>query len=315
MSDNKSTVSYEDAFEPILPDGWAGDEGADIFDPSTWGDAGDADAHDGGSDEVGEEHLGDDGDTPATGEDDGETGDDETNAPATGEEEAPSGKLRFRVSIDHQSRDVEIDPSELPDLYERASALDRYKKRMTDMENERHTIDAELSDWDAIASNLQYEDRHALRKGVVENAVQNYIASHPGVPEDMARDYVTRQFNEKKAKPQEAERAPQEKPAGRDFKAEVAELYSMFPSARSEQLPDEVTDAVIKDGKPLVVAYAAYVAKREKAEAKVTKKENKILKQNQASAAKGPVSKVSGGGKTDTSPEDDFLRGFNSDEW
>lgn len=219
------------------------------------------------------------------------------------------------MSIDHQDRDIEIDPSELPDLYERASAVDRYKRRLSDMENERHTLDDELAEWDAIASHLQYEDRSALRKGVIENTIKNYIAEHPGVPEEMARDYVTRQFNGKKSEAQAAKKAAPEQAPARDFKKEVTELYTAYPQARGHELPDEVTNDVLKNGKPLVQAYAEYAAKKAEAEAESTKRENKILKQNQASAAKAPVSKVSGGGKTDTSSEDDFLRGFNADSW
>ena len=50
-----------------------------------------------------------------------------------------------------------------------------------------------------------------------------------------------------------------------------------------------------------------------KAEADKLRRENRILKQNEASAKQAPVKGVRGGGATDTKPEDDFLRGFNSD--
>lgn len=323
---NEQNPVYTEEFEELLPDGWTGADSADIFDPATWGSAADADAQTAEQTSDAGESFGESAeeDLATALEAGNQAGETDENSPATAEETPVSEKLKFRVTIDHNDQDVELDPSELPSLYEKASALDRYKQRMAALEQERNSlnerlsglegVDEELAEWDAIAAGLKYDDRNALRKSVIENAVQNYIEEHPGVPEDMARDYITRRFAPQKPVKKEAP-APQQAPS-RDFKQEVADLFAAHPEARGTQLDQSIIDEVINNGKPLVQAYAEWAAKKAEAEARTAKSENKILKQNQAAAARAPVTKVTGGGRTDTSPEDDFLRGFNADsEW
>ena len=69
------------------------------------------------------------------------------------------------------------------------------------------------------------------------------------------------------------------------------------------------------DGADLLSAYSAYRVQASEKAAKSIKKENQILKQNAASAAKAPVKGVSGGGSTNQKKEDPFLKGFDSDNW
>lgn len=309
MADNPNTVDAVEAGEDILlPDGWSGEEGADIFDPATWGDGSAADAlQDTEAGEAGEAAVGSEDQTRTTEEDSeqataGEDAEDPTTVPM----QTP-GKLRFKANIDHSERDIELDPSELPAIYQKAQALDRYQNKFSEAEKE-------FKSWDALARGLNYENRQAMMQGAMDGAIQSYMDEHPGVPEDMARDFITRKFNleaPERVSAQTAD-APQ---STRDFKSEVAALFSAYPQARSMPLPDEVTSDALENNKPLVQAYADYQAKAASAKAKNAERENKILKQNQASAAKAPVSKVTGGGKTDTSPEDPFITGFNSDEW
>ena len=305
---NPDTVGTAEDFETLLPEGWSGAEGADIFDPSTWGDGGSADAQDAdGAD--GEEITaeGTDDQTRTTEEDtEPQTDSDADNGDPTTVEDQPSGKLRFKASIDHSEQDVELDPSELPSIYQKARALDRYQNRVNEHE-------AELNAWDSVAKSLGYESRKDMMNGAVDNAVQSYIDEHPGVPEDMARDYISRKFNLSRT-----ESAPAEAKDGtvdRDFKKEVADLFRAYPTAHERPVPNEVTNDALVNSKPLVQAYAEYMARTSSAKAKNAERENKILKQNQAAAAKAPVSKVTGGGKTDSKPDDDFLTGFNSDTW
>lgn len=310
MTNTENTVvTAEEEFEALIPDGWTGAEGADFFDPSTWGvDDTDADAQT-GDDADGDGNFAgeDDGQTRTTGEDDDSMTEGEDNTdPTTVGKKTADNKLRFRAIIDHRDEDVELDPADLPGIYQKARALERYQKRASDME-------AELAEWDAVAAGLKYSDRKTMRESVVENAINAYLEEHPNVPEDMARDYITRQFK-RSDKPAETKSENTSAPT-RDFKQEVADLYQTYPQARTEKLPTEVVNETIRSGKPLVQTYAEYLARKATADAKSVQKENKILKQNQASAAKAPVSKVTGGGKTDTSPTDDFLAGFNSDSW
>ena len=44
-------------------------------------------------------------------------------------------------------------------------------------------------------------------------------------------------------------------------------------------------------------------------------REREAMRQNAQTSLKAPVRGVYGGGATDTSPSDDFLAGFNADNW
>ena len=67
-------------------------------------------------------------------------------------------------------------------------------------------------------------------------------------------------------------------------------------------------------GVPLLTAYQAYREKQSAKTAATLQKENRVLKQNAASAAKAPVRGVSGGG-VEPKKVDNFLKGFDSDPW
>lgn len=302
---NTPIETAEDEFDEILPEGWSGTDSENIFDPSTWG--GNDTAADAQEDEAeqGDGYSAEDEDdqTPTTEDDDSsENGTDESyDDPTTDGYEEFDGTLKFQANIDHKVEQVELDVSELPTIYQKSVALDRYQARLSELE-------AEKAEWDALAKGLDYEDRAALREGLLEGAVQDYIADHPSVPEEMARDYIQRKF---KIEPK-AEK-PQSTEGTRDFKAEVAELFRTYPEARTIKIPDEVTGDALGRNKPLVQAYAEWKARTESAKATRAERENKILKHNQAAAARAPVRKTTGGGKTDTSPVDDFLEGFNND--
>lgn len=103
------------------------------------------------------------------------------------------------------------------------------------------------------------------------------------------------------------EPAPQ--PAARDYAGEVQALYAARPELRGRDLPQEVARACV-GGKSLIEAYNEYAC-RQRADAAELRKENRILRQNAATAARAPVRGVTRGGPTDSQPEDAFLRGFN----
>lgn len=316
---NEAVTNGNEEFEAIMPVGWT--EDSNLFDPSTWGGNTNADAQ-GATAEVGGENEAEDLESlfRAIGqahEEEQETATDEAQGevPATDvQEPAPSNKLRFQAKVDHEARDVELSPEELPSIYEQSQALPRYKERL-------RAAEAELAEWDSVAKQMQYTDRKAFRAGVIEGAVQNYLEEHPGVPEDMARDYLMNRFNrtEPAQETPAAEQTPTQEPVqqtnARDYRTEVAELFTRFPEARHTSLPDEVVTAAVTQNKPLIQAYSEYTARKATADADAVRRENKILKQNQASAARAPVSGVSRGGGTDSRPEDPFLKGFNSDAW
>lgn len=309
MSNANIPIGYaEEEYDEILPEGWSGSDDANIFDPATWdGAQSEADAQNDDADQdAGNSAEETDAQTRATEEDaDSQTGTDEDKEVPATDDSVNDGKLRFTATVDHVQRDIELDPADLPSIYEKSTAVDRYKSRIS-------TLEAELKKWDSLATGLKYENRDALRTGLFEAQVQDFIAEHPSVPEEMARDYITRQLGADQAQPATQE-PEQTKPEGRDFRQEVSDLFSAFPQARTEVIPDEVTAEAIGKNVPLVQAYASWKAKTATATASRVQRENKILKQNQAAAARAPVSKVTGGGKTDTRPVDDFLRGFEED--
>ena len=307
MNDNTNTVeTASNDFPALLPDGWSGAEGEDIFNPATWGPT---ELPDGAEDEpdTEEEDAEEGEETPTTEDPDDPSGTgagDDEGGPTTATD-SEDGKLHFTANIDHKEESVALDPAELPTIYQKAQALDRYQTRVRELE-------AELGRFDKIAKGLNYADRRAMHDGIIDNIVQDYLAAHQGVPEDMARDYVTRKFELEKLPAAEDAKPAEE--SGRDYRAEVAELFRAFPDARNERIPDEVTNNAIASGRPLLQAYMDYKLKQTSAKAKTAEKENKILRQNAAAAQKAPVRRSTGGGKTDTKPSDPFIDGFNSDE-
>lgn len=307
MNDNTNTVeTASNEFPALLPDGWSGAEGEDIFNPATWGPT---ELPGGAEDEpdTEEEDAEEGEETPTTEnpDDPSATGAGDDDRDPTTATDSEDGKLHFTANIDHKEESIALDPSELPTIYQKAQALDRYQTRVRELE-------AELGRFDKIAKGLNYADRRAMHDGIIDNIVQDYLAAHQGVPEDMARDYVTRKFELEKLPAAEDAKPAEE--SGRDYRAEVAELFRAFPDARNERIPDEVTNNAIASGRPLLQAYMDYKLKQTSAKAKTAEKENKILRQNAAAAQKAPVRRSTGGGKTDTKPSDPFIDGFNSDE-
>ena len=99
----------------------------------------------------------------------------------------------------------------------------------------------------------------------------------------------------------------------RDFVKEAGDLIAVRPELRGKNLPEEVTNDAITNGKSLLRAYLEYEAKQRTAENDTLRKENKILKQNAEAASRAPVTGTSGGGATNTKADDPFLKGFNED--
>lgn len=54
-------------------------------------------------------------------------------APTTGESPAPSPKLRFTARVDHEDRQVELDQSELPAIWQKAQATERAQRRLREL--------------------------------------------------------------------------------------------------------------------------------------------------------------------------------------
>lgn len=317
MNENEIiTTTLEEEDDAILPDGWA--EGDDFFAEDDW--SGDTEA-DESQEEPAQESEERDGDgssaTAPTTEQDGEPGDEgeaDSEAPTTepGAEAAPN-KLKFRARVDREDLDVEVDESELPTLYQKARVTDRVQAKLA-------KVTPLMQKAEQLSRSLGYESLDEM----LNSAEENYRSSEvkrlvdEGVHEEVARDMVARRM----AEAPQAESTPEEDsaPAGaaapeRDFQAEATALLSARPDLRGKTLPQEVVSDCVLNGKNLLLAYAEYEAKQEKAAAVKLRKENDILRQNAASAAKAPVRGISGGGATDTKAKDPFEEGFDSDDW
>ena len=102
------------------------------------------------------------------------------------------------------------------------------------------------------------------------------------------------------------------------------ELLTAHPELIRQQLRQEIYAAVQQPGVTFLQAYNDYQrrqtqadAERARSDAEKLRKENRILKNNAASADRAPVSGVSKGGRaSEKSQESDpFIRGFDSDDW
>ena len=339
MSD---TTTYEPTAvenEALLPDGWA--EGADYFDTSSWGSDGTAAKEDDFFADDADEGLMED--SVAEGEQSGtepttapaadttstetaESSAAETNPPTTEATapaaEQPSTKLRFKARIDHEDVDAEIDESELPAIYQKATATDRYQAKLAKVNPTMERLErmAKNNGYDTVDEMLDAQESYD-REVFIEKLMRE------GTPKVIAEDYYDRTHG-RPAQPtaqtapgdaaEAAEtverKAPEQtnNPPSRDFASEVRALWSMRPELKGTTIPSEVAAAAAR-GQNLALAYFAYEAKQAKAEAEQLRQERNTYKQNAATAAKAPVKGVSGGGVTNTQPEDPFLKGFNSD--
>lgn len=320
MNENENIITMPEDDDVLLPDGWA--EGDDIFAEEEW-------TGETGADESGED--------PAQESEEGMVDEDENPAPTTEQEtpsddvgagkgEAPTteqvpaaaaNRLKFKARVDREDLDVEVDESELPTLYQKAQVTDRVQAKLA-------KVAPTLEKAETLARSLGYDNLDAM----LASASENYQSSEvkrlvgEGVHEEVAKDMVARKMAtaaqrgqaEVPAEDRPAEEsAPTSAATARDFQAEAQELLRERPDLRGKTLPQEVVNACVKGNKNLLVAYAEYEARQEKAEAERLRKENDILKQNAASAAKAPVKGATGGGATDTKPRDPFEEGFDSD--
>lgn len=320
--ENKDLTLDEE--ETMLPDGWA--EGDDIFDVDSWSGGGDQADASGSGDETETTEAEDDFDleqflTKGLPDEEGSAGETEEDTTTVDtEEEKPRPKLKFSAQIDHKTQDVELDENDLPTIYQKAHVTDRVQAKLAKMSPvyEKSERMARMLGYDSVEAMLD-----AAEKSYTDSEVERLTAEN--VHPEVARDIVTRRMHEKEnapvEKPEEEEISPEsestepDKPEGRNFRVEVTELLRAYPKLKGQPLPQEVIDDCVKNGVPLVTAYANYKDKADEAEKNALRKERNTLKQNADAAARAPVRGVSKGGPTDTKADDPFLKGFNSDGW
>lgn len=280
-----TTVSGEDD-DIMLPSGWS--EGDDIFAPESWsGAAQQADGSD-AADEAGETAAGDssDGEDALTmGEEDGgevqSAGDEETDTPDGAQAPETKTPRKLKLKVNHEEMEVDID--EMPDEeliahIQKSKAYDAAKEA----ENKRRYREI-------------YQDQ--IDAGMTEAAAKMIAAN----------EVDGKTYPLEDAPAAAAENAGQ----GRDIATDVAQLKALYPDMK--QVPDEVAKAYA-GGVPLLTAYIAYRERQSAKAAQTLRRENEVLKQNAAAAAKAPVRGVSGGAKAQSKP-DPMLAGFDSDAW
>lgn len=317
-TDEMVPVTSEE-IEPFLPEGWA--EGDDIFDVDSWtGGAAKADESEPAEDQEGvtEDEEGVEEDPHTTGESgEAEEPQDEGEEAPTTEQPTERPKLKFSAKIDHKVEDVELDENELPTIYQKAHVTDRVRARLDEVQP---TLDKAAR----LAKILGYDTVDAMLDSAADSYRQGEIdrLTGEGVHPDVAKELVDSKVEKATAAQPQAAQAPQVESGQRDFRAEVASLLQDHPELRGTQLPDEVIQACVVQGRSLSGAFEEYLRKKSEAENKAVKAENKAvkaqnkrLKQNADAARRAPVRGVSKGGKPDSEPEDPFLVGFNSARW
>ena len=281
------TPEEEDA--AFLPDGWQ--EGDDFFaDPSTWS---------GASQKTGqsietqtEEESTEDGmeteevlTTDQTEETADQSAEQETEE-QSGQTEEPVKRSRIlKLKVNHEDQEVDIESmtdDELIAALQKSRAFDALK--------------------DEQAKARYREVYHEqVSEGMTPAAARLVAANEVGGKNYPLEDTAE---PEKPSTPVEAPAKPT-----RNFVEEVNQLKALYPDFK--EMPEEVAKAV-SDGANLLTAYLAYREKQNSKAAASLKKENEVLKQNAASAAKAPVRGTTGGGATNTKPTNDFLKGFDS---
>lgn len=280
--------------EAFLPDGWDGESDI-ITDKGELNDA--AFASDGelaveDEPEENEDVAGQDTDAPTTDENGDESQPDqsadeeaqETEVDEPGEPEVkPSRKLKLKVN--HKEEEIDLDATsdeELISLLQKGRAFDALR----DAENKRRFREVYQEQVDA---------------GMTD-AVARVVAQ-------AAADGKTYSLEDDEDEPVEEPAEIRDNPAPqRDYAAEVSQLRALYPGLK--EIPDEVARAAAQ-GVPLLSAYLAYRDKQSRETAAALKRENAVLKQNAAAAAKAPVKGVTGGGDAKPPKVDPFIKGFD----
>ena len=287
--DELKTVSLEEDYSDFMPDGWQ--DGDDfVADPRNWS---------GTSQKTGqsietqtEEESTEDGmeteEVPTTDETDetaGQSAEQEAEEQSGQTEETVKRSRILKLKVNHKDQEVDIETmadAELIEALQKAKAFDAMKD-------------------DQAKARYREVDHEQVSEGMTPAAAKLVAANEVGGKNYPLEDTVE---TEKPTTP--APTVPQT--PVRDFSREIKELKELYPDS---VVHDEVTKAAA-NWTNLLTAYLAYREKQNSKTAASLKKENEVLKQNAASAAKAPVKGVTGGGATDTKATNDILKGFDS---
>ena len=291
--DELMTTGFEETDDAFLPDGWQ--EGDDFFaDPSTWSGAKQSGQTEEAQTETEstetEEETEEAPTTGETEETDGQSAEHEAEENPSGQTEEPAKRSRIlKLKVNHEDQEVDIESmadDELIAALQKAKAFDALKDEQ-------------------MKARYREVYHEQISEGMTPAAAKMVAAN-----ECNGKSYPLEDTAEPE-KPATPAPTVQQKPA-RDFAQEISQLKALYPDFK--EMPDEVAKAAA-NGANLLTAYVAYREKQTSKAAASLKKENEVLKQNAASAAKAPVKGVTGGGATDTKPQHAILKGFDDDAW
>ena len=232
-----------------------------------------------------------------------------TTEPVAAEElEIPApAPQTIKVKYNHEEREIGLD--EAATLAQKGLNYDKLEERLKAFE----ATNAKSAN---LAKMLGYDSTDEMLEAAHQNAINRRIRDleAEGNSPSMAKFLVEQEMAKAAAAPAPQAPQPQESPAPEkpsnpaippERKAELDRFVKLYPGVT--KLPDEVVKAN-REGVDLSVAYERFLGKS-------AQNELKILKQNQAAAAKAPVKGVSGKAavaQKDSLENDPFLKGFNS---
>lgn len=289
MQENEqmTTGFEEEGYEPLLPDGWQ--EGDDIFaGEDNWGD------DEGAADEQTAAAVEDQPEQTETTEEAEVPTTDVTAETDVGQEaetqvqETPARAPRvLQMKVNHKTYDVDVDQlsdDAIVERFQKAAAFDAMREQQ---QKQRYR--------------QIYQDQ--IYAGMTEDAA-HMVATHK-----CGKSYpLTDQPEAPAAQPVQAPAQPQPAAPARNIQAEVDQVKAIYRDF--DGIPHELVKE-IAEGKSVLAAYAGYRERQSAKAAADLKKENAVLKQNAAAAARAPVKGVTGNGATGTKPADPFMQGFN----
>ncbi len=222
------------------------------------------------------------------------------------ETQTPVATPTIKVRFNHEDRDLSYDEAAM--YAQKGMNYDKLEERVRGYE-ELHTKMSRL------AKDLEYDSPEEMIDAAANNFKERQVRRlmEEGNTESMARFLVEQQMKEASAAPAQPyapqQVAPSPAPStptlSPERKAELDEFIRAYPGVT--KLPDEVIRAN-RQGVRLLVAYERHLNAAKD-------KELAILKQNQAAAAKAPVTGTTGKAAPVAKGEadDPFLKGFNSD--
>lgn len=277
--------------------------------------------------ELGDQNFDDEGnlvEAPAQEEPTTATPEAETELTAAGTEEAPATDpttsqdgqeaepepQKVKVKFNHEERELTLDEAAV--YAQKGMNFDKVSQRAKEQEEK-------LTRYEEMAKLFGYENAEAMMTQAEKNFVEVKVKDlmDQGNSEAISRFLVNQELASRRPTASKPAASPETGGISSDRKAELDEFVASHPGVT--QLPEEVIE-MNRGGIRLKTAYEFYEKKQALDKAmeasKATQNELAILRQNQAAAAKAPVTGTTGkaapAGQADEA-NDPFLMGFNRD--